>query len=151
MTSADPALTDSTREILADLVDRLFPEHDGRPGAKDLGLIAVVAARLRSPGWQGRHTYAGGPYLPAPEAGFGWQSPLSPTESVLRVARAVDEWAVREHGQGFVGLDHDVQDGLVRALEDGSFAGLDDPAPRQAFELLLSLLHEARSLSGRRR
>lgn len=106
-----------TADVLARLVDVLYPPSAWGPGARELDAHRDILAHVAgAPGTVDDH-YCAAPFVadPAPEA--GWQIPSSPYDALVDGLQTLDRSAHQRHGHRFADLDDTQAATLVREAE----------------------------------
>ena len=121
-------------------VARLIPSDASGPGAIEARVPVYIDRQLAGDFGNGTALYLQGPFEPAADPAFGYQSPLTPAEIYRQGIAAFDAWCLEHHGTPFKELGPDDQDAALTALEKGD-AGL-PPELRDFFSLLLQNTRE---------
>jgi len=109
--------TPSERAIADAVVARLIPSDDTGPGAREAGVVEFIDRQLAGFYGRGQRWYMQGPFyepletqgyqFPAPPAGF-WRAGLA----------AMERYCVETHSEGFAALAPEVQDTVLKGMED---------------------------------
>lgn len=127
-------LTATEIQFLDAAVERLIPEDELGPGARDADVTVYIDRQLASSwGVHGRQ-YRQGPWLEGtPEQGY--QSRLTPQEFYRLAIREFNAYCVAHFERPFDQLQPSLQDTLMKALEKGEIA-LPSVSSQMFFELL---------------
>jgi gluconate 2-dehydrogenase gamma chain len=113
---------------------RLIPDDATGPGAKEAGVPRFIDRQLAGPYGAGDHFYLGLP-MPKGTATQGWQMPAPAIVYRDAIAQA-NRWTADAYGGPFAGLDAEIQDKALKALESGD-AALKGGVDGKAFFALL--------------
>lgn len=113
---------------------RLIPADELGPGAKEANVVCFIDRQLAS-GWgAGARTYRMGPWLEGTPR-QGNQSRLTPQEVYRNGIRETNLHCQRVHGRNFDALPADIQDAVLRDLQEGSIE-LESMGSKKFFNLL---------------
>jgi gluconate 2-dehydrogenase gamma chain len=137
------APSSAAQATLNALVERIYPETSGAPGAGQLGLAATVWALASGPAGRGLDSYRQPPFAGTDVPGLGWQWQATFLEALEHGLDVVHQWSVATHGVAFVELAPAEQEHAVARLEAGTMPGFELVSAAAFFELLYGYVFDA--------
>jgi gluconate 2-dehydrogenase gamma chain len=125
------------------LAERIYPETEWGPGAKQLGLAGAIWDMSASDSALGLDSYRQRPFAEGPDESFGWQSELSFHDAFVEGLDMVERWSTSQHGVSFSELADSSQDEAVMMLEQGAMPGSSIISSRLFFGLLTGYVFDA--------
>src|SRR5690625_1712653 len=116
--------------------ERLIPQDGEGPSALDAHVPIFIDRQLKGDFGQANTWYMDGPHQPSVQTDRGYQSPLTPAEQYRQAIPAIDDWCKDQHSKPFTELAPELQDEVLKSLEQGEL-GLPDEL-KEFFSLLLS-------------
>lgn len=135
--SFNQALMHFTREqfqMVEAMAERIFPQDENGPGAKDLGVAYFIDHQLAGEWGVGGREYRQGPYLPG-EKTQGYQGRLNRREIFQVGIEGVKNESLSKYGKRFIELKEEVQDQILTALQEDQL-----PLPGVSSAYFFSLL-----------
>jgi gluconate 2-dehydrogenase gamma chain len=117
-------------------VDRLVPADELGPGGTELGIARFIDGQLAGPFGRGDKLYRQGPW-PKGTPQQGWQIQLTPAGCYRAAIPRVDAHCTATQGGAFHQIAPDLQDTVLRALEDGGIDLVELPG-----HVFFKLLHQ---------
>jgi gluconate 2-dehydrogenase gamma chain len=134
--SEAPRFFDTQERAFIDAaVERLIPEDNLGPGAREVGVTTFIDSQLAGSYGRAETWYMQGPWSDGTDT-QGYQSRLTPAQMYRAAIKAIDDECRRAEGKSFAELAPDHQDALLSKLEKGEIE-LAGVKAKSFFELLL--------------
>ena len=128
-------LTTPQLRLLTAICDRLIPPGPEGPSATEAGVVTFIERQLDGPWGHGARMYREGPFV-QPDAGHGWQSPLTPAEVYAHGLDAIARHVRERHDGELADLDPAAQDEIVTAWEAGELTTFSEVDGRAFFAMV---------------